>query len=432
MDLVFGLLRQPCDPPILTEKLRSFTISWMRYRYHGPILEANTVDAILSEAAARGYRYCFVQWPGNIVSEIWTPKHWQRRDFYDALADWIKSQDFVVAFGHRCMLVNLQKPWAEALRNSGIQSNPLPPELTEFILSVHADSAACNARFASYLNDGIETYGPSDDKLTPEQNRFLQMVRRHTSRCRDGVFLWNVESYLDAMERPAGMTGPVSSLYCVAAGFKPNWILHTHGFDANTRVVFFDYSDKALAFRRLLCEEWDGTDYPHFLQHVFRKLPAPGTFYHLWQDRRPDEMTPADFQTVWENELERWGGAKAFQNHWQRYRQLKHEYVHCNILSEPQSLLARMGPSPNEVIWWSNAFFTVYSNWFKTLPERKILYDAWVNGLAERNPHLWLYGFDYNDIGVNGIQARDYANRYAREGGDYLNPGKAWRIQIRS
>jgi hypothetical protein len=441
-DLVFGLLRGPADADhaILSEKLRSYTISWMRYGYHGPILEGSAAD-IMNKALARGYRYCFIHWPGNIVSETWTPKHWGRRDFYDALASWIKSEDFFVEHADQCLLVNLVE--YEKLDRPSLDSTealhqhkrvaPLPSGLTDFILPLHSDRAECNASFASYLNNGIAAYDTraNDNGLTPAQHRFLKSIRRHTDRCRDGVFLWNVESYRDAVERPSGMTGPVSSLYCVAAGFKPNWILHTHTFDANTRVVFFDYSDKALAFRRLLLEEWDGTDYPHFLEHVFRKLPSPETFYHLWDDLRPEDLTAADFQQAWDSELDRWGGAQAFQNHWRSYRLLPHAYVHCDILSQPQQLFAQMGTGSNEVIWWSNAFFTVFSNWFKTLPERKLIYDTWINGLAARNPDLWVYGFDYNNIGLNGIQARDYAERYAREGGDYLNPGKAFRIQIR-
>jgi hypothetical protein len=440
-DLVFGLLRDPADAgdATLTEKLRSFTISWLRYGYHGPILEAASIAGILNDAVARGYRHCFILSPGHVVSETWTPKHWGRRNFYDALASWIKNEDFFIGFGDQCLLVNLAeyeksgRPTIESAAALGDQPRvlPLPTGLTDYILPLRSEHPQYNSRFSSCLNDGIAAYRADDTNLTPAQHRFLKSVQRHTRRCRDGVFLWNVESYRDAIERPAGMTGPVSTLYCVAAGFKPNWILHTHTFDANSRVVFFDYSDKALAFRKLLVEEWDGTDYPHFLEHVFRKLPSPETFYHLWDDLRPEDLTAADFQSAWDSELDRWGGAQAFKDHWRAYRQLPHSYVHCSILSEPQQLFALLGTGPNEVIWWSNAFFTVYSNWFKTLPERKLIYDAWVNGLTARNPDLWVYGFDYNNIGLNGIQARDYAERYAKEGGDYLNPGKAYRIQIR-
>src|SRR6476469_1509057 len=120
-DVVFGLLSGFADSSQahLTEKLRSFTISWLRYGYHGPILEAGTIPAILSEALARGFRYCFVLSPGNVILEPWIPQHWGRRNFHEALADWIENKDFFVtgqlrlfpsgSYGLRdqCLLVNL-------------------------------------------------------------------------------------------------------------------------------------------------------------------------------------------------------------------------------------------------------------------------------------------------------------------------------------
>ena len=42
--------------------------------------------------------------------------------------------------------------------------------------------------------------------------------------------------------------------YSVAAGLKSNWILQTHGFDDKTTLVYLDYSEQALRFKRLLHE----------------------------------------------------------------------------------------------------------------------------------------------------------------------------------
>ena len=125
------------------------------------------------------------------------------------------------------------------------------------------------------------------------------------------------------------------------------------------------------------------------------------------------------------------GEAQKFADHWRQYRRLEHEFVHCNLLTEPAKVLDRLGTGPNDVIWWSNAFFTVFSNWFYTIAERRAIYDAWVKGLAEQSPQCLLYGFDHNNIGVNGIRAEEYAGRYFRSEGDDLNPDKPCGIQIR-
>ena len=78
---------------------------------------------------------------------------------------------------------------------------------------------------------------------------------------------------------PAGLAPLLSTVYGVAAGFKLYRILDTHGFDANTRVVFFDYSPRALEFRQLLLREWDGRDYPRFLRAAARGWFTSDTRY---------------------------------------------------------------------------------------------------------------------------------------------------------
>ena len=58
------------------------------------------------------------------------------------------------------------------------------------------------------------------------------------------------------------LPGSVFAVARTESGFKPNAILHAHGFGEETEVVFFDYSERALAIRRYLVESWDGTDFP--------------------------------------------------------------------------------------------------------------------------------------------------------------------------
>ena len=65
---------------------------------------------------------------------------------------------------------------------------------------------------------------------------------------------------------------PIKKLYSVAASFKPNMILHKFGFYDDTEVVFYDYSKQALAFKKLLIKEWDGEDYPSFLDYAVQNI----------------------------------------------------------------------------------------------------------------------------------------------------------------
>lgn len=451
--LVFGLLdtSQRIENQTLSAKLRSFTISWIRYCYHGPILEGPTIADILAQAANRDYDYCLIQAPGHIIIEPWTPAHWNCIDYHQALAELMDRNDFTVigeggapGVPHRdanCLLVNVRR-WGESnlqfdrIQEAGptdcVQDSTFPAVMQQRTLSLLSKDPEQNRHFAQFLDQALDHFDPQDAHapLSADQRRFLQVIRRHTQGAQRGVFLWNVESYRDIAEPCSGVSEPVGTLFCVAAGFKPNMILKTHGFDAGTRVVFFDYSAQALAFRKLMKDEWDGDDYPRFLEYALRKMRPPETFFHLWNDRQIEDITAADFREAWEAELERWGGAQILKDHWREYRQLKHEFVHCNVLSEPHKLFDRIETGAHDVIWWSNAFFTVFSNWFHTVAQRRAIYDVWVEGLAQRNPDLHLYGFDYNNIGVNGIQADDYAELYFRGGRDYLNPLSP-KLQIR-
>ena len=58
----------------------------------------------------------------------------------------------------------------------------------------------------------------------------------------------------------------------------------------------------------------------------------------------------------------------------------------ANVLGSAARLLARVEPEEHAVIWWSNAFFSVWGNWLLDAAERRAAYERWVEELAERNP----------------------------------------------
>jgi hypothetical protein len=59
------------------------------------------------------------------------------------------------------------------------------------------------------------------------------------------------------------------------------------------------------------------------------------------------------------------------------------------------------------------------------------MYDNWLAKLAERNPGIFLYGSDYNNINVNHIRVGDYLERYLAEGSSYLKPCKLYKHEMR-
>ena len=495
-ELVFGLLATPDGhggPE--DDKYRDLSIAWSRYGYRDAIVEGESVDAILSEAAARGHRYCLILAPGILIRESWRGDADAGRDFHSSLADWIDKSEFLVVgrildgkaewygLDERCLLVDMERHrslgsplfaeadpqprempvpdasvdgseiralsptgsvavvqpklpgsrFVEAALRGGVPVVAFDRPLQDQFLDLAPTEASGATRFASYLGEGISRYPGERDsaELTSDQRELLDVIALHDANARRGVFLWNIESYEDVERPPPDFRGPVSRLYSVGAGFKPNRILETHGFDANSAVTFFDYSRSALDIRRFMLERWDGTDFPRFVALLFERFPFPDTWYHLWRDQTPEEVPAADLERAWVRELARWGGEDAFARHWNVARALPHDFVHCDLVGNPGPLLECITPDPGAIIWWSNAFFTMFSNWHYTWDERRSRYESWISQLASRNPDLLIYGSDHNNTNVNWIRAGEYWKRYGALPGDELVPRKLQHHEIR-
>jgi hypothetical protein len=400
MSLICGLLmpRGRLDPA--TGRARGLTVSWLRWGYFGAIIEADSVEAILDRAAESGRDYCLIQAAGHIVGEHSSIYGGRSRPFFGVLEDWTSRNDFAaLSSDGRCLLVNLKSDW-----RYGQAAADFPAELTEFFIDL----------------------GPEAARL-PE---FLEGIVRQSEQGSRGVFVLNFESYRD-IEAPPDFQGPVSTLYSVGAGLKPNRILQTHGFDARTRVVYFDYSPRALEFRRLLLEEWDGRRYPDFLRTVFQKMPASGTHYFLWPGAHPDNLDWAEMDRLWAAEAARWGGEQEIAAHWLQYRELDHEFVQCNILTGHDKLLDHIQDEPASAIWWSNAFCTIFSAYHYTLEEKQGFYEDWIAKLAGKAPGILLYGSDHSNSPVNCIVAADYWRSYRLAGGDPLKERRLYRHAMR-
>ncbi len=430
----------------LREMYRSITIAWARYGYRGLIIERETIADVLTAAHESNFRYCFVMTPGCVVHECWlADEDRQQGDFFTALSEWAASHEFAVvgvpagdALERErpqplCLLVDLQRIDAALDRIEQSTVAPFPAELRRQLLDVGTADSCEGTAMARLIGERIVQVDEDQvyKDLTADQQTFVTTVRNQTANARRGVFLWNIESYDDVESVCDDFAPPISTLYTVAAGFKPNRILHTHGFSRKTRVVYFDYSPNALEIKRTLVDEWDGCDYPQFVRYLFGKFPPPETFYQLWDNATPEQVRDSELRAMWSRELERWGGSSVFQEHWKIYRELPHEYICCDLLSDDTRLLRAMLPQQSSVIWWSNAFFTMYGNWFYSMPERHHLYCRFIEQLTDRNPELHLFGSDYNNINVNGMQAAEYWEHFRRAEDDYLNPPQLHRTVVR-
>ena len=479
----------------LAEKCRDLTLTWARYFYHGRIIEDKSIDKLLGIAASDGARYCLLLAYGQILLEQWRPEARKGDELRLGLEKQESVPVFLAGrilddksgwygIDYRCLLVNLDlyselgrpsvdescsdnpvlpgvqprfqdskinkleprpgnttaRPslsgWrliAESLRG-GFAVSSIENVLGELVLDLAPEDPHRAALLAKHLNGNINECQEEQSRpgLSEDQITFLDSVHAQTKNARRGVFLVNIEPYTDVDQPPNESWGPVSTLYSVAAGFKPNRILHTHGIDEETRVVFFDYSPNALEIRKTLLAEWDGDDFPDFVKYIFNLFPHPDTYYQLWEGQTPDDIDWSRLDKIWQQETERFGGARAFKNHWTQYRKLRHDFICSDILGSPAPLIERITPEPNAVMWFSNAPFTVYSNWHHDLDKRRQLYENFVSQVSARNPSMLLYGADYTNTSVNCISASEYWKRYRQSEHNELCPCPLNKHQIRS
>ncbi|HUA58744.1 MAG TPA: hypothetical protein VML19_08330 [Verrucomicrobiae bacterium] len=409
MDLIAGLWTPAGVADAMSARARSFTISWLRWGYRGQILEAGAIDPILQRAADSAHEFCLVQRAGSVIREQSGICGARSRPFFEMLDDRTAHRDFLMlGWRGRCFLVNLEQyrqrgrpPFAEFER----AARDFPPELAEFLVDTGSD-------------------------LTGDPE-FLRALARQAENGARGVFVLNFESYRDIEPPLPGWEGPISVLYSVGAGLKPNRILDTHGLDDRTRVVYFDYSAAALRFRRLLYTEWDGRRYPDFLRSVFERMPAPDTHYFLWPGADPANLDWAEMERLWATETGRWGGEDRIAAHWKSYRRLNHEFRQCNILTGYRELLETIGGDGRPVIWWSNAFSTIFSACHYTLDERRERYEDFIARLSDHAPQMLIYGSDHSNSPVNGMTASEYWKQYRDAGGDPLAERRLYRHAMR-
>lgn len=450
-DLVLALLdtSSSLDVAGLAARLRSLTIDWARFKYDGPMVEGSDLAGVLSLAADLGARVgaplCLVQAHGHVLTEVWRPEGRPERDLLAALVTWFRSlptaNDRPLAAVRRgdrfpagCWLVDLAA-WQRGGRPNLAETAAVLPDFPTWFYGCALDLRPAEAAVAPAL---ARLLSPDDGGIgsaqtafpDPVARQFVATVRRLVTDLPRGVFIWNIESYADIDPPPAEFRGPLASVYTVAAGLKPNRLLETHGFDATTRVVYCDYSAPGLAFRRCLLDDWDGRDYPSFVRRLFARLPTDQAYYCLWEGQTPETVDWATMAARWQSEVDAWGGASVLAHHWRRYRRLPHHFVEVNLLGDRSPLLTSLADEPAAAIWWSNAFFSVVSNWRLPASARRQVYRAFLRELAERAPRLWLYGASSDNLAVNAVQAADYERWFREGGGDELMPASRRRTAL--
>ena len=427
------------------QKNKEITEFFTRFKYFGPIIVKENINEVLDEALNYDVDYCIVQSVGHIIKDA---------AFFTFIEKWVDKQDFFIT-GHimdknkkninnpngkegyyglhkQCMLVNLKyyKKFDKPVFGNKNSGEEFVVKAERHIKDIHDDYTPLSLKpteeltICTPLVDGwnfINTSLANDltvynfhpkirehkQYLYPttsaaELEHQLSWITNIVDYAQDCVFFWNTENYSDL--KYVNIEKPIEKLYAVAASFKPNMILNHYNFTDNCEVIYYDYSKSALAFKKMLVTEWDGEDYPKFLDYAQKK-------YRI-NETGGNETQLLSRKELWERELKWWGSEKAIKDHWDRYKQLPHKYIHCDVCSSPEKITSKITPNNNSVIWWSNAFHTVGAQYLRGLSGVKSCYESWLKQINDKNPNIWILGKDYLDLPVEGDRLKDYVSAY--------------------
>ena len=427
----------------IQQKRKEITEFFTRFKYFGPIIYGNSVNEVLDKALEHDVDYCIVQAVGHIVRE---------GSFFKIIEKWMDKKNFFVT-GHimdketpnsnwaegngyyglhkQCILVNLKyyekfdKPvWGEAkhkidkpehLAAANRHVKDIHDDYTPLALMPTEETKVCKPLVDgwNFINTSLENgltvynfhpkvrdakefvYPTSSIQDLQTQLSWVNNIVNYAPQC---VFLWNTETYLDL--KYCKIQEPVRHLYTLAASFKPHIILNTFNFEDDAIVNFYDYSKPALAYKKMMLTQWNGEDYPSFINWARKKYQFNETHGTLTENETDDFL--------WKREISWWGGEDIIKEHWKRYKKLKHTWTHVDISKDCTPITNKIVNEPGSVIWWSNAFHTVNAHYLHGLKGVTESYNNWIKEIKTNNPDMWILGKDFLDRPIEGGQIKDY------------------------
>jgi hypothetical protein len=424
----FGILYRPDNYISLEVAKQSLEIT--QY-WTGTFVKDYTVsddlDSILEEASRQNFKYCLIQEAGNLIFD---------HQFYKILSKSLLGDNWF-AFAHiiakestgihpQTIFINVDnwvkigKPKYQEHRPSEDIELIVPTRCTK---NIHDDytplwivTSNQRKKISEYqpgwgwINAALE-YKLAVKNFSFEMRKYklflypnkknlwydMQSMLLHlTCNERNKVFFDNTE----------GIKGfePVKNIdhfYLVASGLKPNVIVESCSFNSNTRITYIDYSGNALEFKKWLHQNWDGRDYVSIVKRYVTEIPV------LYESVKWD-----DIEDHWTKTLDFFGGEDNFSSHWQKFNQIKIDYMLVDIAGFLRKyLLDKIDSTKTNAIWWSHAFNTFNSLMLKGQEGSVICYDSWMDELFQTDPNIiTLSCYDNKQNLLPSLPLKDYFN----------------------
>ena len=171
----------------------------------------------------------------------------------------------------------------------------------------------------------------------------------------------------------------------VTAGFKLLYYAYKYGINPGfTDFVWFDFDPHSCAFKRETLKQWDGTDYPAWVQ--------------AWCERNPEanqELVPM-VQERWPSVLEQFGGQESFDDFWTQVSFSDHTVLEVDIVNNGDALFDKI-KNKRSFMWTSN----IYSYILPTLISEPFVLETSFTNLIQKlqatHKDTWFCGTDTQD-----------------------------------
>jgi hypothetical protein len=242
----------------------------------------------------------------------------------------------------------------------------------------------CWSEFHSFLKG--ETYQGTNSA----QKHYAGLIGHLSDQVRRQYYVLNTEPLTTV-----GADQVISQYAGVASGIKLFCSMTKNGFNDDTAVTIFDFSDVALEFQRYLIEEWNG-DFSVY-QVLCKKF----------EDAHPDNF-PCLPSGAWEDSyqyvLDQLGlDAVDFQKSWQKYQKLNHRFEKINLYdTDDQQRLVDILKAQGgfAYVWISNAFYMEYSMITIGKENLKHIRNSFVDQLRRSGTHGVLDSHDHWSQGL--------------------------------
>jgi len=199
---------------------------------------------------------------------------------------------------------------------------------------------------------------------------------------------------------------PIEWAMTVSSGFYINYILQAGGFNHNTIVNHIDISKGSLEVRKYTIENWNGTDYLKWLDHLYEKFPLLNIFNgkQFRRGHNPTHIVLDHMSTVWSE--------SQWLEHWRKYQKCTHNYYACNFADTKsfEEVLSTHKEHYTSVFWYNGALKRMPANINKTSKQSHNHAKAFMQRVVDYNPNTLVYGSDHCCAKFNGITALDALN----------------------